>query len=64
MVRAIAAPVSVSPTLIGCPLFPVDNVWNTAIDTLPIDANSSAYVATIGSAKTMHADFGAVYNGP
>ncbi|HWZ70041.1 MAG TPA: hypothetical protein VN326_01010 [Casimicrobiaceae bacterium] len=52
-----------SATLIGCPLFPSDNVWNTAIDTLPVDANSSAYVATIGAAKPVHPDFGTVYNG-
>jgi hypothetical protein len=52
-----------SPTLIGCPVFPVDNVWNTAVDTLPVDANSSAYVATIGAAKPVHPDFGTVYNG-
>lgn len=52
-----------SPTLIGCPLFPTDNVWNSAIDSLPVDPNSSAYVATIGAAKPLHADFGTVYNG-
>jgi hypothetical protein len=52
-----------SPTLIGCPLFPADNVWNTAIDTLPVDPNSSAYVATIGATKPVHPDFGTVYNG-
>jgi len=52
-----------SATLIGCPVFPVDNVWNTAVDTLPVDANSSAYVATIGATKPVHPDFGTVYNG-
>ena len=45
------------------PMFPRDNVWNVAIDKLPVDANSAAYVATIGAAKPMHADFGTVYNG-
>jgi hypothetical protein len=44
-------------------MFPRDNVWNIAIDTLPADANSATYVATIGAAKAMHADFGTVYNG-
>src|SRR6202795_3018914 len=52
-----------SPTLIGCPVFPSTNVWNTAIDTLPVDPNSDAYVATIGAAKPVHPDFGTVYNG-
>lgn len=45
------------------PMFPRDNVWNVAIDTLPVDANSATYVTTIGAAKTLHADFGTVYNG-
>ena len=45
------------------PMFPPDNVWNVAIDALPVDSNSAAYITTIGAAKTMHADFGTVYNG-
>jgi hypothetical protein len=60
---AIAPPAAGSATLVVCPLFPIDNVWNTAIDTLPVDANSNAYVATIGAAKPVHPDFGTVYNG-
>lgn len=46
------------PTMAGCPIFPVDNVWNTRIDQLPVDANSSAYVATIGTTRGAHPDFG------
>jgi hypothetical protein len=42
-----------------CAIFPADNVWNTRIDTLPIAANSQAYVNTIGAAKGIHTDFGA-----
>ena len=45
------------------PMFPPDNVWNVAVDALPLDANSAAYVTTIGATKTLHADFGTVYNG-
>jgi hypothetical protein len=45
-------------SIAGCPLFPNDNVWNTPVDTLPVDANSQSYVTTIGSAKGVHADFG------
>ena len=47
----------------GCPLFPADNIWNTAIDTAPLDANSALYVSTIGAATALHPDFGTVYNG-
>ena len=46
------------PMLGGCPLFPADNIWNTPIDTLPVDPNSNTYVATIGSGTHPHADFG------
>jgi len=47
------------PTLAGCPVFPADNAWNTPVDQLPVDANSSVYIATIGASKTLHPDFGA-----
>jgi hypothetical protein len=46
------------PTLAECPAFPANNVWNVRIDHLPVDSNSSAYVATIGSSKGVHPDFG------
>ena len=52
-----------SATLAVRPRFPSDNVWNVAIDTLAVDANSSAYVATIGATKPAHADFGTVFAG-
>jgi hypothetical protein len=60
---AIAVPASGSPVLLGCPLFPIDNIWNTPVDTLPVDPNSNLYVATIGAGRTVHPDFGTVYNG-
>ncbi|MEP6997900.1 MAG: hypothetical protein ABI900_09630 [Betaproteobacteria bacterium] len=60
---ACIVPAAASPILTVRPMFPRDNVWNVAIDALPVDANSAAYVTTIGAAKTMHADFGTVYNG-
>ena len=52
------SPTQAPPQIAGCAVFPADNVWNTPIDTLPVDANSAAYVATIGRDRTMHADFG------
>jgi len=45
------------------PLFPTNNVWNRAIDTLPVDARSDAYVTTIGATRAAHPDFGTVYAG-
>ncbi|MEE8391298.1 MAG: hypothetical protein V3S14_10965 [Anaerolineae bacterium] len=46
------------PQVAGCAVFPADNVWNTPVDTLPVDANSAAYVTTIGAGEYVHADFG------
>ena len=33
----------------GCSVFPADNIWNTAIRDLPLDARSAAYIATMGA---------------
>lgn len=41
-----------------CSTFPADNIWNRRIDDLPRDANSAAYINTIGANSTLHADFG------
>ncbi len=52
------------PAIGGCQLFPTDNVWNVPIDTLPVHPSSDAYIATIGAAVGLHADFGAgTWNG-
>jgi hypothetical protein len=45
-------------TLAGCPIYPANNVWNVRVDHLPVDPNSSAYIATIGASKKVHPDFG------
>ena len=47
------------PLLAGCPVFPVDHIWNTRVDTLPVDPASSTYIASIGADSGFHADFGA-----
>ncbi len=54
----VAANAPASSSVGGCALFPDDNVWNALVDTLPVDANSQSYVATIGATKGLHADFG------
>mgnify|MGYP001589064143 FL=1 len=56
---AFAAPAVIG----GCPIFPSDNVWNMDISAAPLDANSTAYVNSIGPTTGLHADFGTVYNG-
>jgi hypothetical protein len=47
------------PTLGGCQIFPANNIWNTPIDTLPVDPNSNTYINAIGAGTRLHADFGA-----
>jgi hypothetical protein len=60
---AVAQP-RVSTEFGGCAIFPSDNVWNVAIDKLPVDPNSQAYVIIGGPDKPLHPDFGSgTYNG-
>jgi hypothetical protein len=54
---------STSPTLEGCPVFPANNIWNTRVDSLPVDKNSDAYVDTIGRDTNAHPDFGSEWEG-
>jgi hypothetical protein len=55
---ALISNASASPTMAGCSVFMDNNVWNAPVDTLPVDPNSQNYIATIGSGKSLHADFG------
>lgn len=49
---------------VDCPIFPPDNIWNARVDTLPLDGQSDAYVASIGSDIGFHPDFGSgLYEG-
>lgn len=50
-----------SPGLEGCPMLPADNIWNAAVDTLPVASLSSKYIASIGADTSLHADFGQPY---
>ncbi len=52
------------PSLEGCPVFPIDNIWNTPVTDLPLASNSSAFINTIGPSRGLHPDFGAgTWNG-
>jgi hypothetical protein len=53
----------VEPEVAGCSVFPIDNIWNAPVDTLPLDPNSDAYIASIGEFTEVHPDFGTVYLG-
>jgi len=44
--------------------FPADNLWNTNISSAPVDPNSANYLNFIGTATTLHPDFGSgTYDG-
>lgn len=47
-----------TPAVEGCPILPGNNIWNTPIDPLPLDPNSSSYINTIGASTGLHPDFG------
>jgi hypothetical protein len=48
----------------GVPIFPPDHIWNTRVDSLPVDSQSADYIRTIGSTAYLHADFGSgMYQG-
>jgi hypothetical protein len=42
----------------NCPIFPANNIWNTPIDTLPVDSRSSSYINRMGTSTGLRADFG------
>lgn len=52
-----------APSIENCPVFPLDNVWNTRIDHLPVHSKSNQYIASIGADSGIHPDFGTVWNG-
>lgn len=52
-----------SPQIIGCPVFPADNIWNTPIDKLPVDPHSYNYINSLGYDGQLHPYFGGYWRG-
>jgi hypothetical protein len=42
----------------SCQIFPDNNFWNVPIDGLPVHAQSSNWINSIGASTTFHMDFG------
>ena len=42
----------------GVSIFPPDDIWNVAVDQLPVDPHSAGYVSKIGAGTSLHPDFG------
>jgi hypothetical protein len=52
------------PTLGGCPMFPVNNIWNRNVASLLVHAQSDQFVAALGANQTLHPAFGSgTWNG-
>lgn len=51
------------PTLAGRTVFPPDNAWNRDISAEPVDANSANLIASCGATRSLHPDFGTIYDG-
>ena len=47
-----------APAISGCSIFPANNIWNTRVDNLPLDAHSDQWVNTISRNTGFHMDFG------
>lgn len=45
-------------TIGGCQMFPADNPWNQDVSALPLNANSSTYLANMNASKGLHPDWG------
>ena len=59
-----AASASRLPQAPACPVFPASNAWNQRVDRLPVAADSTRIVASIGLDDHLHADFGSgLYEG-
>lgn len=57
-IMAATPPCGRPPRIKGCAIFPGNNIWNIPIDELPVSSHSGAYIASIGPATGLHADFG------
>jgi hypothetical protein len=43
----------------SCPVFPSNNVWNTPITSLPVNANNATWLASMAASTTyLHPDYG------
>src|SRR5678815_2383713 len=43
-------------------VFPPDNAWNRDVSSDPVDPNSANLIASCGATRSLHPDFGTVYD--
>ena len=52
------------PAAPRCTIFPATNAWNQRVDQLPVAANSTQLIASMGTTTGLHPDFGSgLYDG-
>jgi len=44
-------------------IFPADNAWNRDVSAEPVDPNSANLIASCGATRSLHPDFGTVWEG-
>ena len=49
--------------VVGRTVFPADNAWNRDVSSEPVDPNSANLIASCGATRSLHPDFGTVYDG-
>src|SRR5688500_16499923 len=49
--------------VVGRSVFPADNAWNRDVSVEPVDPNSANLIASCGATRSLHPDFGTVYDG-
>ena len=49
--------------VVGRTVFPADNAWNRDVSSEPVDPNSANLIASCGATRSLHPDFGTVYEG-
>ncbi len=52
-----------APSIGNCSVFPADNSWNRDVSTLPVHADSDAFIESIGRDAHVHPDFGTEWQG-
>src|SRR5439155_14315606 len=52
-----ALPLAAQPQIANCPIFPLQNIWNTRVDKLPVHYASSRMIQTEGADTPVVADF-------
>ena len=49
--------------VVGRSVFPADNAWNRDVSLEAVDPNSANLIASCGATRSLHPDFGTVYDG-